>query len=103
MTAYTLDPSLLAVLNGNIFGYLLHAIELVFAQVLFCFHLKRRNHFVLRFLLALCIMLSGSLGFGLFFERYFPSWLYPFAAMLLYGKNCFIAQQLWRRKIFHTQ
>ena len=79
MTAYTLDPSLLAVLNGNIFGYLLHAIELVFAQVLFCFHLKRRNHFVLRFLLALCIMLSGSLGFGLFFERYFPYFRYLIA------------------------
>ena len=63
-------------LAGNIFGYLLHALEVALALTLFCFYLKRRKYFALRYVAALVLFSGSSLGLGLLFEKFFPYFRY---------------------------
>lgn len=74
-------------LNGNIFGYLLHAFEVALSLTLFCFYLNRRRHFAVRYLSALVLFMGLSLGLGLLFERFLLYFRYlcvlPLALMLI--------------------
>ncbi len=67
-----LAVSMTEFLNGNIFGYLLHAFEAALAVTLFCFYLERRRYFVVRYFAALVLFIGASLGLGLLFETFIP-------------------------------
>ena len=74
-------------LNGPIFGYLLHAFEIAFAEAVFGVYFKRRKLFPLRVCLVLIAYFSLSLGFALLFEKYFPPLRFMiafFLSLLLY-------------------
>ncbi|MCD8307939.1 MAG: ATP-binding protein [Clostridia bacterium] len=63
-------------LNGDIFGYLLHAAEIAVAVLVFGVVFRKRRKFVLRLILTIVLFLAASTGLGLFFEKYFPYFRY---------------------------
>ena len=69
-------------LNGDIFGYLLHAAEVLIALALFTVGLKRRRLFPLRVVVVCLLYLALAVGLGLLFERYFPVIRYLCAFLL---------------------
>lgn len=78
-------------LNGDVFGYLLHAFEIAVAEALFSLYLKRRRMFALRAVAAMLLLLGLSLGFGLLLGRYLPylRYLIAFAFSLALFPLCF--------------
>ena len=54
-------------LNGDIFGYLLHAAEVLIALALFTVGLKRRRLFPLRVVVVCLLYLALAVGLGLLF------------------------------------
>lgn len=77
-----LAVDIVAFLSGDIFGYLLHAGEVAFAEILFGIFLKKRKHFVLRLSAALVVYLTLSVLFGLLFQKIFPYGQYVVAFLL---------------------
>lgn len=69
-------------LNSSIFGYLLHAFEIVFAEGVFGVCFKRRKLFALRVCLVLVAYFGLSLGFALLFERFLPELCFVIAFFL---------------------
>ncbi|MBO5458189.1 MAG: sensor histidine kinase [Clostridia bacterium] len=75
-------PALISFLEGNIFGYLQHTVQIVFAEILFGFSLKKKERFALRLVVALLIYLPLSLGLELLFERFLPYGCYLISFLL---------------------
>lgn len=71
--------------NGDVFGYLLHALEIAAAEALFSLYLKRRRLFALRAALSVVLLLGLSLGFGLLLGRYAPYLRYLVALLLSFA------------------
>lgn len=69
-------------LNGNIFGYLLHAGEVIITELLFAISLKKRRHFAYRLIFSLIIYFVLAVLGGLFFEKYFSYARYIIAFLL---------------------
>ncbi len=82
---------LVAFLNGNIFGYLLHAGEVAIAELLFGISLKKRKYFAVWLSVSLAVYLGMSLGFGLLLERFFPygSYVISFFFSILLFPVCY--------------
>lgn len=72
-------------LNQDLFGYLLHAFEIVAAELLFGVFFKKRNFFALRLTASLTVYLLLSAELGAFFGKYFPSLRYLAAFLLSVG------------------
>lgn len=86
-----LSVDLAAVLNGNIFGYLLHAAEIAAAEGMFGIYLKRRNRFAVRAIVCVALYLACSVGLGILFERVFPyfRFLATYLLSLVFFHFCF--------------
>ena len=87
---------LVSFLEGNIFGYLLHAGQIVFAEILFGFSLKKRDKFVLRLISSLIVYFSLSIALELFFERYFAYGCY----LVSFALSIFLFPVCYRAKIW---
>lgn len=72
MPASLVGADFISVLESNFFGYLLHALELAAAEILFSVYLPKRKYFPLRIVLFVIVLCGASLGLGMLFERYFP-------------------------------
>lgn len=86
-----LSADIEAVLNGNIFGYLVHSSEIVIAEGMYGIYLKRRNHFSVRVILCVMLYLASSVGLGLLFEKVFPYFRYlaSYLLSLIFFHFCF--------------
>ena len=87
---------LLDFLNGEIFGFLLHAGQVLFAELLLGFSIKRKDHFALRLAVCVPVYLALSVMFGLILQSVFPHSRYAAAFFLsvLIFPVCFDAQ-IW--------
>lgn len=77
--------TLLSFLNGEAFGYFLHAIEMLIAMALFGIGLKKRTYFVLRVVLTECLYLFFCVGLGILIGRVFPYGRYLVVFLLAFA------------------
>lgn len=68
--------------NGDLFGYLLHAGEILVAEAIFAIFFKRRNLFALRATLAVVLYFALSVGGAFLFDRVFPYFRYLIAFLV---------------------
>lgn len=82
---------LVTFLNGNIFGYLLHAAEILLALALFGIGLKKRSWFKLRVACTIVVFVVLSVLLGAVLEEAFPygRYLISFLLSLLMFPLCF--------------
>ncbi|MCD8293905.1 MAG: ATP-binding protein [Clostridia bacterium] len=72
-------------LNGDIFGYLLHAAEVAVAILIFGVVFQKRKKFVLRIVLTLVLFLAASTALGLLLGKYLPYFRYFISFVLSLG------------------
>ena len=69
-------------LEGNVYGYMLAAAEVLAAEFFTAFSFRRRRLFALRFVLFVLVFLPASALLGVFFETYFSPLRYLSACVL---------------------
>ncbi len=75
----------LSFLNGDAFGYFLHAIEMLIAMALFGIGLKKRTYFVLRVISTVCVYLILCVGLGILIGMIFPNGRYVVVFLLAFA------------------
>ena len=96
MSSILVPANLVAFFDGELFGYFLHAAEIAFAELLFGFSFKKKNHFILRLSLFLIVYLTLSVVLGFLFRHIFPYYrfLVAFFLSLLIFPFCYDAN-IW--------